>query len=558
MKRTALMLMLGTWAATATATVYEVGTNQPLQAISEVPWQSLVAGDTVLIYWRTNAYHEKWVICRQGSSNAPITVRGVANAAGDLPIIDGRDATTSTNLDFWNGQRGVLKIGGANKPPDTTPSYIVVEDLDIRSGRPPYTFTNHSGGIEMYASNAAAVYIEKGQHVTIRNCTLRDCGNGLFAGSYSGLSTNLLVEYCMIFNNGISNRIYEHNNYTEVSGITFQYNYFGPLREGCDGNNLKDRSAGTVIRYNVIVDGNRQLDLVDSDDLWQMPLYSNTYVYGNVLIEETDAGNRQMVHYGGDSGNVDEYRKGTLHFFNNTVISKRTDRTTLFRLSTNNEKADCFGNVLYVTLSGNTLAMLDETGLLLLQDNWTKPGWVGSHGTVTGTITNWGGNITSDWPGFADEATDDYHLTNDSVCVDMKTNSPSVEPDFDGVERPLDGNNDGVPAPDIGAFEFVHPTADTDSDWQSDHDEVIAGTSPTNGLEWFAVRDVRESGPADKIVISWVAVTDRIYNLESANTTGEWTAVAGCTNLSGMNGITSCTSSAAAGSWNYRLTVTKD
>ncbi|MBK6519857.1 MAG: hypothetical protein IPG04_38430 [Polyangiaceae bacterium] len=27
-----------------------------------------------------------------------------------------------------------------------------------------------------------------------------------------------------------------------------------------------------------------------------------------------------MVHYGGDSGMLDTYRKGTLHFFNNTVV----------------------------------------------------------------------------------------------------------------------------------------------------------------------------------------------------------------------------------------------
>jgi CRISPR/Cas system-associated exonuclease Cas4 (RecB family) len=46
----------------------------------------------------------------------------------------------------------------------------------------------------------------------------------------------------------------------------FQYNRFGPLCAGCNGNALKDRSIDTVVRYNWIESGNRQLDLVDAED----------------------------------------------------------------------------------------------------------------------------------------------------------------------------------------------------------------------------------------------------------------------------------------------------
>src|SRR3970282_1976293 len=140
---------------------------------------------------------------------------------------------------------------------------------------------------------------------------------------------------------------YEHNNYTEAAGIVFQFNRFGPLCTGCDGNNLKDRSAGTVIRYNWIEGGNRQLDLVDSDVLYTDPAYATTFVYGNVLIEPDGAGNRQIVHYGGDGGDEAVYRKGTLHFYANTVVSTRAGNTTLFRLSSPDESADCRNNVLY-------------------------------------------------------------------------------------------------------------------------------------------------------------------------------------------------------------------
>ncbi|WP_419641612.1 hypothetical protein, partial [Thiolapillus sp.] len=63
-------------------------------------------------------------------------------------------------------------------------------------------------------------------------------------------------------------------------------------------------------------------------------------MYGNVLIEPDGAGNSQMVHYGGDSGdsgdsgNESIYRKGTLYFYHNTVVSTRDGNTTLVRLST--------------------------------------------------------------------------------------------------------------------------------------------------------------------------------------------------------------------------------
>ncbi len=59
-----------------------------------MPWESLTAGDTVLIYYRATPYKEKCVICRVGTPAAPITVRGVLGPNGERPVIDGNGATT--------------------------------------------------------------------------------------------------------------------------------------------------------------------------------------------------------------------------------------------------------------------------------------------------------------------------------------------------------------------------------------------------------------------------------------------------------------------------------
>jgi len=336
-----LAALLGALVASgaALATDYEVGPGQAHTSIGDVPWESLDPGDRVLIHWRANPYREKWVIGRSGSPDQPIVVRGVPGPQGQRPVISGEDATTRQALNYWNEPRGVLKVGGTSIPSDIVPAHIVIEGLEVRSARPGFFFTDDGGnGGQEYTNNAAAIYVEKAEHLTIRDCVMRDAGNGLFIGVSDGDTQDILVEANHIYDNGIEGRIYEHNSYTSAIGITFQFNHYGPLRTGCGGNNLKDRSAGLVVRYNWIESGNRQLDLVDGEDsatVVDAASYRETFVYGNVLIEPDGAGNSQIVHYGGDSGNEAIYRKGTLYFFNNTVVSTRAGNTTLLRLSTN-------------------------------------------------------------------------------------------------------------------------------------------------------------------------------------------------------------------------------
>ena len=446
------------------AATYEVGPGKPYASIGSVPWASLQPGDVVLIHWRSTPYREKWVICRQGTSTNPIVVRGVPGPAGELPIIDGNGATTAAGLNYWNEPRGVLKIGGANVPADTTPKHITIENIEFRSARPPYTFVAANGGTQTYSANAASIYVEKGEHITIRNCILRDSGNGLFIGSPAAQpSRDFLIEGNYILDNGNTGSAYEHNNYSAALGIVFQYNRFGPPRAGAVGNNLKDRSAGLVVRYNWIEGGNRQLDLVDAEDssvIVQDPAYRSTFVYGNVLIEPDGAGNRQVVHYGGDSGNTAIYRKGTLYLYNNTVVSTRTDRTTLLRLSTNEETCDLRNNIVYVSAAGTTLALLDAAGVLNLSHNWFKPGRVSTFGTLTGTINDDGSSVTGTSPGFVNEAGQDFQLAAGSQAINAGASLAAAALPSNALTmqyrkhqarsaRPAD------PTLDIGAFEHT-------------------------------------------------------------------------------------------------------
>jgi hypothetical protein len=452
------------------AAVYEVKPNTAMDTIAEVPWATLQPGDTVLIYWKPTPYKEKWVICRQGTANAPITVRGVLGPNGERPVIDGNGAVTPTNLNFWNEARGVIKIGGANVPADTMPRHIVIENLEVRGAYQDYQFTNAAGQTATYAGQAAPIYVEKVENLIVRNCIITDGGNGLFIGSSDqNTSRDILIEGNYIYGNGIIGNGFVHNNYTAALNITFQYNRFGPLRQNLQGtrapgSNLKDRSAGLVVRYNWIEGGNRQLDLVEGEDSAQIrnaPEYRKTFVYGNILIESESTGNNQITHYGGDiAGNEAIYRHGTLYFYNNTVVSMRTGTTAFFRLSTNQETCDARNNIFFATAAGTNGALLAEHGNLILTNNWIKTGWrnsfeSGFDGTVTGGATFVQGSA----PGFVDFAAQNFRLLANSPAVNAGTIlHPDVLPVHNAVRqyvkhqtseaRPING------VLDLGAYEF--------------------------------------------------------------------------------------------------------
>src|SRR5687767_6072973 len=84
-----VLLLASFSASSALATTYEVGPGKAYTSIGAVPWESLVAGDIVLINWRSAPYKEKWAIGGTGTAAQPIVVRGVLGPGGERPVIDG-------------------------------------------------------------------------------------------------------------------------------------------------------------------------------------------------------------------------------------------------------------------------------------------------------------------------------------------------------------------------------------------------------------------------------------------------------------------------------------
>ncbi|HBA82573.1 MAG TPA: hypothetical protein DCZ95_00620 [Verrucomicrobia bacterium] len=173
-----------------------------------------------------------------------------------------------------------------------------------------------------------------------------------------------------------------------------------------------------------------------------------------------------------------------------------------------------------------------------------------------------------------------FRLKAGSPCIDFLANSSCTD-DYSGVPRPLDGNNDGEAAWDIGAHEMVHPSADTDRDAMNDawelaytldplvnddaldkdgdrldnYSEFRAGTDPTNSASFLGLAGASSAGSG--LAVSWSSVAGRSYRLNRCQDlcTGEWAAVlSGIAALPPMNTVTDSTA-VGSGPWTYRIEV---
>lgn len=474
-----LVSIVASWTSSlpVQAAVYSVGPSQPYATIAAAMdaldgGNDLAPGDVVEIHAKGGgaAYSEKFVVNSAGTAAAPIVIRGVQDGEGNLPILDGNGAATPTSQDYWNEPRSLIKIGGANTPSAPTSfsaaAHIRIENLHLRNAHADHSFLDGDGNPQPYAKNAACVHVEQGSHIAVVGSVITACGNGIFVTP--GVR-DVTIEGNHIYGNGNADSIYEHNAYTEALGITYRYNRFGPLCGQCPGNNLKDRSGGLEVAFNLIQGGNRQLDLVDADnaEIRAEARYRTTHVYGNVLLESDNEGNRQIVHYGGDSGEESQYRQGTLHFYHNTVVSTRLGRTTLVRLSSEMETCDARNNIVYVTTdSGDQLELLAENrGNLFLQNNWIRESYVHSFDSSTGsgTVTEVGTVVAKSSddqqdPGFLDGG-------NAVSSLDFRLAGPlgpsaALEPDAPTVDREYVPHASSrvrnyEQAKDLGAYGFV-------------------------------------------------------------------------------------------------------
>ncbi|MCK5850447.1 MAG: hypothetical protein KAH23_05985 [Kiritimatiellae bacterium] len=190
-------------------------------------------------------------------------------------------------------------------------------------------------------------------------------------------------------------------------------------------------------------------------------------------------------------------------------------------------------------------------------------------------------NVTGN-PLFFDPANNDYRLTEGSSCIDIGSVGNPAALDLLDTPRPLDGDANGSVVADAGAYEFIHPDADTDNDsmpdaWEliysidpltnnasddddddnrSNLDEYIADTNPTNAMDYLQIDIGSNTNTHGTIVVCWRSSNNRLYTLRH-NTNllliNLWTNITGLSSTNGTGNIMSFTNTLATHPEFYRI-----
>lgn len=566
---------------------YHIGPSYAYNDINifaiEVGFQQLQPGDHIYIHYRSTPYRSFIFI-----NTNDLTITGVADDAGNLPVIDGAGAIqpilswqdsnnfyTETDgindpdplnpnvYTYYNGglyNLGLITIGRKSGSNYTdVPSNIIIENLEIRNAHQDQTFTPWFSGLvanshpyaatynnqsKHFASFVSGIRVQRGENITIKNCHIHQCGNGIFvnsvvddnngngnfdAGDVSLISRNILIEQCYIHDNGCYNGNSCHNIYCEASGSIYQYNYLGSKKAGSsDSNCLKDRSAGTIVRFNYIegINQGHLLDLVEAEASSPLmiyePNYHNTYIYGNTLINPP-SGPITPIHYGGDHCDYDIYRRGNLYFFNNTFLNianqSQKYRTSLFFFPVSNyfsgppwctvspasfdESLIATNNIIFnipsTIGSQPSEVYLLQTDLLSnhsFDHNFISSGYQNGFSGVWDFTTNqykpFIANVSHNQthspainePGFVDFNASDFHLQSNAFCRDQgnsNLNPQLVDKEYvypqTFSERYLDSSID------LGAFEYQNPL--------SIHEYAFSVSKLQNSihLEWHNLKE---------------------------------------------------------------------
>jgi len=338
--------------------------------------------------------------------------------------------TASNHVDGWAGTRI------ENNTNENCFSYVTFE-----YGRALGAYASPFHGPTM---EGAGVYVKHGR-ASFDSCVFRYNKSTVHGSALCGLGEiDVVVESCEFFHN-------ETVNDLDGFGALYFDSYLEPL--------AKARVVDCTMAHNTARDEAAGIGFVNTFSNEHV-LVANNLVYSNYCHGAWSPGSSGAARFSGGRivNNV---------FYGNELAPGAVGSKAAVHLIENLEGATTFRNNIVYGNTGEDGAVYDWSSSTV-EHNCIEDDYPGA------------GNITNA-PQFVDAAALDFHLTPGSDCIDGGTNLPYATIDHDGVPRPLDGNDDTVARRDMGAYEVVSSTADTDGDGLSDSNEVhVAGTDPTS------------------------------------------------------------------------------
>ena len=362
---------------------YEVGAGKAYPSLQSTPAGNLIAPGSIIRVWNTDTtgskpstFNEYYQIHNSGTPAQPILLCGVPDGSGNLPIIDGNNATTQSGtstgaaaaygvITTWGGGFGNGTPYGYWQAGSAGPSYVSITGLHVRNATPSFTYTPPGGGSPTpYIDGASCLNIRSGSYIDLSGNDLDTCTNGIFTAENTNSAWAPVTQDVTVMGNHIHGSGYgggygDHQMYFQSFYGLAQGNRIDNYTSTAQGSNIKWRGVEGIFRYNYMgIDSTgkngptREFDAVENQDAapyvsfeaylsnpGQTNCYTSLYcagdsaganviaayqesaqkdfVYGNLMFNV--GATEQQVHYAEDHDGAMSSKNGSLYFFNNTM-----------------------------------------------------------------------------------------------------------------------------------------------------------------------------------------------------------------------------------------------
>ena len=426
-------------------TVYEVGPSQSYKTLASVPFSTIAAGSTVRLHnedttgQHPTEYHELVQISQAATADQPFRMCGVPDAAGNLPVIDGANATGHLDQGIDAANTALLMLhtskGFTYWPKFASSQYITVEGIQFRNAKVGNSYSVSNGSSQQWKDTSSCIRIDEAQNVAFIGDDIGSCSSGVLSefnsnGGWGASDVNVLLEGNHIHNNGVAGSKAGHQMYLQSWGNVVQFNRIDNYTAGAQGANIKSRGLQDVIRYNYLGDGaQREMDLVDVTDapaymsfggflsggassfhaLYNKDTYpadriaaeqeawNSHFVYGNIYLNSTSSA---PIHFSMDTAGGELSRKGSLYWYNNTFYQKAcsscSSTWTLFD-TTSGSNTSLPQTEFPAVQAFNNIVWMDSTTKPLFQWN-NNSAFIGAGGSNL-LPANWGTDSAEGGPG---------------------------------------------------------------------------------------------------------------------------------------------------------------
>jgi hypothetical protein len=394
---------------------------------------------------------------------------------GNEAALNQRDsAANETIIDGRQKGRVVLAISGYR--------VSAIDGFTIANGRQAASLTDQGGGVECYHSGVIVA-----NNVIQQNIATVGGGIGGFGCSALIANNRILNNSAGTDGNGwgggmhfdrsmptIQDNVISGNKASDGGGIYASFSKPWILRNDIGrntGNGIKcmmSRGLDWIVSREMLISRNAIYGHLTSDQGAGIFIVFCSGRIENNLIVQNQAGTLTGGHIGGGlSLACGDENDGPMIVANNSILGNKAD---YIGLTDGGGIATLLLKIPNVILINNVVAY-NNTGIANDRNSPVSPVMIhnnvfGNNGNDYQAYASYGlpagplahpTDISAD-PLFIN-LTDNFGLQPASPCIDAGSDQYIGEMDMDGNPRSLDGKNTGAAIPDIGAFEYVNPSA---------------------------------------------------------------------------------------------------